>query len=193
MAIEFFELPQGTPSVAPVSVGVGYCTPSDVASLNKPRAAAWNTANNVTTTDVNGYIMMISGQIDAVLVNKGYSTPVNTASFPEVQGLLNGINAQGAAWLVESGSPQVNPDQVRRAKDAYDMSMAALEAAQFTLDIPVNTGRAQVRAPFVTYQPAEHTFDPQLRDSGWGQAGDGISGGLTNLPQYPFFTRGMRF
>ena len=193
MAIEFFELPQGTPSVAPASTGFGYCTGSDVASLNKPQAAAWNTANNVTTTDVNGYIMMIAGQIDAVLVNKGYQVPVNTASSPEVAGLLAGVNAQGAAWLALAASPQVNPDQITRAKVAYDMAMAALEAAQFTLDVPVNNQRAQVRAPYVTFQPPQDTFDPQLSDTGWGYSGDGISSGLTNLPQNPFFSRSARY
>ena len=193
MAIEFSELAQGTPSVLATPTGTGYCSASDVASLNKPRAVAWNTAGNVTTTDVDGYIMMIQGQIDAVLVNKGYSVPVNTASFPEVAGLLAGVNAQGAAWLAEAASPQVNPDQVTRAKLAYDMAMAALEAAQFTLDIPVDNDRAQVRAPYVTYQPQQCTFDPQLHDTGWGYGGDGISPGLTNLPQYPFFSKSQRF
>ena len=206
MAIEFFDLPQGTPSVAPVSSGNAYCNTSDVASMNKPRAAAWNTANNVTTTDVNGYIMMISGQIDAVLVNKGYSVPVNTASFPEVEGLLAGVNAQGAAWLVEAASPQVNPEQVARAKLAYDMAMAALEASKFSLGVPIDVQRAQVRAPYVTFQPTGQYFDPQQAVTGGGAAGDGMGtpdsvgfgiggtgDGSTSNPANPFFVRGMRF
>jgi hypothetical protein len=206
MAIEFYDLPQGTPSVAPVSTGAAYCSASDVASLNKPRSVAWNTANNVTTTDVNGFIMMIAGQIDAVLVNKGYTVPVNTASNPDVEGLLAGLNAQGAAWLVERASPQVNPQQVTEAKLAYDTAMAALEMAKFTPNIPVDVARAQVRAPYVTYTPGGEYFDPQqaitvgMTGDGMGvpdSLGYGISGQgaavSTGNPANPFFVRGMQF
>lgn len=193
MPIEFQDLPQGTPSVVPVQTGTGYCSASTVAALNKPRAAAWGLPGNVTVNDVDDFILMVAGQIDAVLLSKGYSVPVNTASYPETEGLLGWVNAQGAAWMVEEASPQVNPQQVRASKDAFDAAMKALETAKFAMDVPVDAPRAQVRAPYVTYQPPERTFDPQLHDGQWGEAGDGISSGLSNLPQYPFFTRGMRF
>lgn len=198
MPIEFFDLPQGTPSSTPVdgttgTTIVGYCGASDVASLNKPRAVAWNTPQNVTTSDVNGYIIMIAGQIDAVLVNKGYSVPVNTASFPEVEGLLAYVNAQGAAYMVEEASPHVEPGSADRVKAAFDAAMAMLESASFTLNVPVDVQRSEPRGPFITYTPPGRTFDPT---AGGGQfSGDGISrgGGCHGNPADPFFTRGMRF
>lgn len=193
MPVEFFELPQGTPSVTAVvgSPTVGYCTPSDVASLNKARAAAWGTQGQVATTDVDGYILMVAGQIDAVLVNKGYSVPVNTASFPEVEGLLCYVNAQGAAWMVEEASP--NSPNIDRVKTAFDAAMAMLASAKFTLDVPVDEARAEPRGPWVTFTPPDGVFDPQLRHLG-GVAGDGISSGcVTNRRSLPFFSRGMQF
>lgn len=195
MPIYFGELPQGTPSVSPVDasqiVQAGYCSASDVASLNKARAAAWGLNNMPNTTDVNGYIEMVAGQIDAVLLSKGYAVPVNTGSFPEAEGLLAYVNAQGAAYMVEEASP--NSPNIDRVKAAFDAAMVMLESASFVLDVPVEEGRAQVRAPFVTFQPDSRTFDPYERDTEFGFNGDGISAIPGGHRGRPFFSRGMRF
>lgn len=190
MPVEFFELPQSTPSDTPVSTGTGYCTPSDVASLNKSRAGSWGTNNTPSIVDVNGYIMMIAGQIDATLTTRGIETPVNTASWPEAEGLLAGVNAWGAAWMVEEASP--SSPNIDRVKAAYDAAMAMLENAKWSIDVPSDVQRAEVRAPFLTYQPPEGVYDPTL-DAIGGQSGDGISRGGLNGRRLPYFSRGLRF
>lgn len=195
MPVTFQELPVAIPSVSPVAtsqtIQAGYCGPSDVASLNKARAQAWGLENMPTVGDVNGYIMMVAGQIDAVLLSKGYAVPVNTGSYPEVEGLLAYVNAQGAAYMVEEASP--NSPNIDRVKAAYDAAMDMLTAAQFALDVPIEEARAQVRAPFVTFDPPTRTFDPQEHDTEWGFNGDGISGIPGPRKGAPFFARGMRF
>ena len=190
MSITDYTQPQGTPSDVPVSAAVGYCTPSDVASLNKLRSAAWGTSNQVTLADVQGYITMISGQIDAALATRGVEVPVNTASFPEAEGLLAGVNAWGAAWMVEEASP--SSTNIDRVKKAYDAAMAMVDSAQWTIDVPSNVQRAEVRAPFITYQPPQGVFDPTMERVG-GFNGDGISGGGTNSRRLPYFSRSLRF
>lgn len=190
MPVEFFELPQGTPSDTPVSTGVGYCTPSDVASLNKVRSVSWGVNNIPNIADVDGYILMIAGQIDAALTNRGVQVPVNTASFPEAEGLLAGVNAWGAAWMVEEASP--TSENIDRVKKAYDAAMSMLEGAKWTIDVPVDVQRAEVRAPLLTYQPPTGVYDPTLEGIG-GFTGDGISAGGQNSRRLPYFSRGLRF
>lgn len=191
MPVEFFELPSVSgASVTPVSTGTGYCTASDVASLNKIRSAAWGTGGNPNLNDVEGYILMIAGQIDASLIARGVAVPINTASFPEAEGLLAGVNAWGAAWMVEEAS-QVS-ENVDRVKAAYDAALAMLQTAKLIVDTPSDQQRAQVRAPFITYQPPEGVFDP-TREATGGWSGDGISPGGTNSRRLPYFARGMRF
>lgn len=195
--VEFYELPQGTPSVTDVASSttlVGYCTPSDVAALNKPRAAAWGLPNNVTTTDVNTYIVMTAGQIDGLLSKQGYSVPVNTASFPEAEGLLSYVNAQGAAYMVEEASPHTDGGaSLDRTKAAFDAAMKMLADADFAFDLPVNEDRAEPRAPWITLQPTGQVYDPQLQNIG-GFCGDGISSGIgEGNPANPYMSRQMRF
>jgi len=192
VAIQFQDLPQGTPSVTPVSTGTAYCSASDVASLNKPRAQSWGLAGNVTVTDVDGYIVMVAGQIDALLSKQGYSVPVNTASFPEAEGMLAYVNATGANYMVEKASPATGGGQtIDRAKAAFDAAMQMLSSANFAFDIPVNKARAEPRGPWITYQPTGEIYDPQLKNIG-GYPGDGISGYDGN-PADPFFSRQMTF
>lgn len=190
MSIEFFDLPDGTPSTNPVSQSTGYCSASDVASMNKSRAAGWGQGQNPNIDDVNGYIQMIAGQIDATLTTRGVEVPVNSASWPEAEGLLAGINAWGAAWMVEEASP--NSPNIDRVKVAYDAAMAMLENARWTIDVPSDPQLSEVRAPFLTYQPPQGIFDPTLEQLG-GWSGDGISAGGTNSRKLPYFSRSMRF
>jgi hypothetical protein len=184
---EFFELPQGTPSINTIAATlVGYCTASDVASLVKSRVIG--AGNNPTITDVNGYIQMISGQMDAVMLTKGYQVPVNVASYPEVTGFLSWVNAQGAAWMMEVSSP--TSVEVDRLEKAFDNAMAMLTDGKFSMDVPVQQQRAEVRAPFVTYHPTGRYYDPTFSSGD----GDGISrGDAYGSRRDPFFVRNVRF
>lgn len=178
MPIEFFDLPQGTPSVTPVATSTGYCSASDVASLNKARTLG--VGQNPTVTDVNGYIEMTAGEIDAILVGKGYQVPVNTASYPEAEGILGWANATGAWAMMEQASP--NSPNIDRARAAWDAAKKMLADAKFVMNLPMDDTRADPRGPWVTSHPTGRTFDPTAtRDI------------YHNNPADPYFARGMRF
>lgn len=176
-AIEFFEQPQGTPSQTTFTPAYGYCTPSDVASLNKPRAAAIGVGGNPTLTDIQGYIVMTAGEIDAILTSKGYQVPVNSASSPAAGALLNSLNAKGAYALMEEASP--NSPNLDRARQAWEAAMKMLSDANFTLDAAMNLERSEPRGPWVTTQPSGRTYDPMF-------------GGRCNR-QDPYFSRSQRY
>lgn len=194
MPLEFFELPQGAPSVNVVdttSTAVAYCTASDVASLNMARAQGLGVAGQPTLANIQGYIVMVAGAMDAIMLNKGYQVPVSAASFPEVAGFLSWVNAQGAAWMWEVSSPAPNTAEIDRLRQAYDSAVQMLTDGKFAMDIPSEKSRAGVRAPFITYQPTGRYYDPTLP---YGR-GDGISG--ANAPggcrRDPYFTRNIHF
>jgi hypothetical protein len=187
--IELFDLPQGSPSINPISGGQGYCSASTVASLNKARVIG--VGQNPTLADVNNYIIMAAGQIDGVLLNKGYSVPINTASYPEVEGLLAWVNATGAAFMMEDAMP-TNPAAADRAKAAWDAALKMLADAEWVLDVPTETARAEVRAPYISWQPPGTTFDPTYA-GGNMNSGDGMSSSSTTNPRDPYFARGLQF
>jgi hypothetical protein len=188
MSIIDYDLPQGTPSNIPVGSRVSYCGPSDVASLNRSRP--FGVGNNPNINDVQTYIEMVAGQIDATLINKGFQVPVNVASYPEAEGLLSWVNATGAWAMMEEASP--NSPNVDLAQKAFDAAMAMLQDAKLTLDIPSDQARSEVRAPWVTFTPSGEVFDPTLEVIN-GVSGDGISAGGQNSRKLPFFSRSLRF
>lgn len=195
MPIEFFEAPRGTPSTvdanAPSGLAVAYCNASDACSLNKPRGAALGVGQNPTLTDLNGYILMIAGQMDAVMLTKGYQVPVSVASYPEVEGFLSWINAQGAAYLLEVSSPAPQATEVDRLRASFDSAMQMLTDGKFSMDIAVEPQRAGVRAPFITLQPTGETYDPTLA---YGATGDGISSATgRGNPRNPYLSRELKF
>lgn len=189
--VEFYELPQDTPSQTQIEPGVGYCTVTDVQAMNFARSIG--IGSNPGPSQVSQYILMVSGEIDAVCAQKGYVVPVNSASSPVAGRILNGICAKGAWALMESAAP--NSLNIDRAKAAYDEAMKLLSDAKFVLpDAPTNPERMEARAPWITFHPTGDTYDPVLADIG-GLSGDGISGGpgRDNNPANPFFSRQMRF
>lgn len=192
MPLEFIELPQGTPSVNVItSTALGYCTPSDAASLNKARATGMSAPGQPNLTDVQGYIVMIAGQMDAIMLNKGYQVPVSVASYPEVAGFLSWVNAQGAAWMWEVSSPAPNGSEIDRLRDSFDKAVQMLTDGKFAMDIPAEVSRAGVRAPFITYQPSGRYYDPTLPyGRGDGISGPGAPGGSR---RDPYFTRNIHF
>lgn len=172
---------------------MGYCNASDVQSVNRSRILGQG--NNPTASDVTTYINIIAGEIDAILTTRGVQVPVAVGSFPEAAMFLQGVNVKGAVWMTEQAAP-TNPAEVEKTKAAYDAALKLLSDAKFTLNVPSDQARAQVRAPFITFHPTGQTYDPVLAnvDSG-GQAGDGISAAntSTNQPQNPFFSRQQKF
>lgn len=161
---------------------MAYCITSDVLSLNKARVAGQG--NNPTTDDIQTYINMIAAEIDAILINKGYSTPVDPSN-TSAYGLLNVINARGAAAMVERASP--NSPNLDRFELEWEEAKKMLVSAQQILDAPKDVARAEPRGPGVTIPPGVipgRTLEPEYpyrHHSNVGQAA------------LPFFARNMQF
>jgi hypothetical protein len=128
---------------------MGYCTVDDVAALNKARA--FDTGKNPTTDDVQKYIDMVAGDIDAVLVGKGYTVPVDTTTYPEAGKFLNGVNAKGA-WAMSEASSPTSPN-LKMAQAAWTAARQMLVDARQVMDIPLDTGRTSPRGPGLTRPP----------------------------------------
>lgn len=165
---------------------MSYCTASDVASVNKARVMGQG--QNPTASDVTTYINLAAGEIDAILVNKGYSVPVNAASWPEAGAFLQSVNVKGAVAMSETAQP-TNPDARDKAKAAYDAALKMLSDAKFTLNADLDVQRSEPRGPWVTFTPDGRVYDPMFNQDGR----DGISSGQGNNPQDPYFSRGQRF
>lgn len=93
---------------------MGYCTLADVVEQNKGR---WPTgtipassAKQLNVDQVNDYIEQTAAEIDGILRAKGYSLPIATTATSALK-LLELYNAQGAACMVEQGSPTPRPDR----------------------------------------------------------------------------------
>lgn len=127
---------------------MAYCVTSDVLALNTARVAGQG--NNPTVDQIQVYINMVAGEIDAILINKGYAVPVDP-SFVEAISFLNGINAKGALSLMERAAPSsIIRDQ------AYQDWMEAKQTlidAQSIMDVPKDVARAEPRGPGVTVAP----------------------------------------
>jgi hypothetical protein len=159
---------------------MAYCTPSDVASLNKARAIGQG--DNPTLQDLQGYILMSAGEIDAILINKGYSVRVKTASWPEAATLLNGVNARGALALMEEASP--SSTILDRSQAVWEAAKKMLSDAKTVLNADMDVQRSEPRGPWVTFEPTGETFDPMFRSRDWGG---------TNSARNPYFSRQQQF
>lgn len=168
---------------------MAYCTASDVASVKK--SLILGQGANPTASDVTNYCNMVGGEIDAILTTRGIAVPVAVASYPEAASFLQSVNVKGAVWMTLDAIG-TNPTERDRAKMAYDAATKLLSDAKFTIDVPVDQDRAEVRAPWLTLQPTGQTYDPALDVTG-GCSGDGISSGLTNQRSSPYFARNQQF
>jgi hypothetical protein len=160
---------------------MSYCSVQDVAALNVARTLGQG--NNPTTAQVQIYINMVAGEIDAILTNKGYTVPVSPL-YPEAVNFLNGINAKGAWALMEAASP--TSTNLDRAEKAYAEALKMLNDAQTIMDVPKDVARAEPRGPGVTTPPGVQqgeTFDP-VRP--WG-------GHQRRHTSAPLFSRNMEF
>ena len=158
-----------------------YCAPEDVAALNKARVLGQG--NNPTVEDVQVYINMAAAEIDSILVNKGYSVPIDP-SYQPAYNLLNSLNAKGAVAIMERSAPtSVNLD---RWEKEWDAAKKDLIASDQVMDAPKDVQRAEPRGPGVTTAPGV-------------VAGDVINPGLPfrrpwdNQPGTPMFSRTMTF
>lgn len=162
---------------------MGYCTPSDVSALNK--AMVIGVGQNPTFADLQTYIDLSAGEIDAILLEKGWEVPVNTASWPEAGALLRTINARGGQALMEESAPASR--NIDRAQKAWEDAKQMLSSSTFTIDADIEPRRAQVRGPYVTYRPSSRVYRPERHEDGYGD-GDGCGDRAL-----PYFNRGIEF
>lgn len=127
---------------------MGYCTTLDVIALNPSRTPGAGT--NPSTDQIQTYIDLSSSEIDAILVNKGYETPISN-TYSGAYALLRSINAKGAVAFMERGAP-TSPNLDRFEKE-WEQSLEMLRAAQQVMDAPKDVLRAQPRGPGVTSPP----------------------------------------
>lgn len=144
---------------------MAYCIAADVEALNRARKIGQG-SNQPTAADVTVYIELAAGEIDAILINKGYVVPVPQTSVTATQ-LLRGINAKGALVLLEKASPAA--PNIDRTEKEYELQLDKLRSADFSLDATQAVERTRPRGPGLTV-PAS-----------------------TGLESEPFFRRGMEF
>jgi hypothetical protein len=128
---------------------MAYAAVSDVQALNVARVIG--AQGQPTASQVGVYLNMAAGEIDAILVDKGYEVPVNVASYPEAAAYLNAINAKIAWHMMEAAS--ANSPNLDRAHAAASEAKQALVAARAVMDVPKDVLRAEPRGPGVTPTP----------------------------------------
>lgn len=142
-----------------------YALVADVEALNRARKLGVN--NTPTVDDVALFLELRAGEINSILLNKGYSVPVDAALAPESFNLLRSVNAKGAQLSVEESSPtSPNLDRVRKE---WEGGLEKLEDAAFTLDAPIDRERARPRGPGLT-APLPSTLESEpffRRDMTW--------------------------
>jgi hypothetical protein len=126
---------------------------------------------------------MAAAEIDSILVNKGYSVPIDP-SYASAYNLLNSINAKGAVAIMERSAPtSVNLD---RWEKEWEQAKTELVAADQVMDAPKDVQRAEPRGPGVTTAPGVipgHTINPGLP----------FRRPWDDQPGTPMFSRSMQF
>lgn len=141
-----------------------YATPEDVEALN--RARQYGVGKNPTKEDLVMYLEVTAGEINTILLNKGYELPIPAAAANALQ-ILRGINAKGALMQAEKASPSA--PNVDRVEKEYNEQLAMLRDAEFSLDAPQAHERARPRGPGLTVPVS------------------------TSIESAPFFRRGQEF
>lgn len=120
-----------------------YALVADVEALNRARKLGAG-ATMPTADDVALYLELAQGEIDGILVNKGYQLPIpQTATV--ARSLLRDLNAKGALMRLEKASPSA--PNVDRVEKEYDTGLEKLADSSYTLPIPLETERARPRGP----------------------------------------------
>lgn len=134
-----------------------YASLDDVLARNQQRRAF--TATSIPNASaVVGFLRQTAGELDAILVEKGYSLPIPTTAVRAWEYLRN-LNALGAHVLVEAGAPTTRRDVLDAARLMWKDAMKMLASSESVLDIPRDTTRASARGPGVT-TPAPAQADP---------------------------------
>ena len=144
------------PQAAPTDPG--YTSLTQVAARNAARTLTASSVPNIG--QVQQFIMLSAGEINAILVNKGYQVPVNMASSPDAGQLLQSINTAGAYWMMEEAAP--NSPNLDRAAAAWESAKKMLADSAFVLDAPQDQDRTEPRGPWVTFQPSGRHYDPTV-------------------------------
>lgn len=126
-----------------------YCSTDDVQALNRARTIGAN--GQPTVADVQILINMAAGEIDAVLVNKGYAVPVDLDASPAAVAYLNSINARGAVAMMERSAP--SSPNLDRFEREWEQAKTDLVAARSVMDLLKDETRSGPRGPGVTRTP----------------------------------------
>lgn len=125
---------------------MAYATVGDVQALNTARTIG--VGQNPSASQVGIYLDLAAGDIDAVLLMKGYGAPANTASSPVAAEYLRSLNARGALALMEEAAPM--PHNLQQAQQAWQSSLQALEKMKQVLDLAKDEAIAGPRGPGLT-------------------------------------------
>ena len=153
-----------------------YCSVIDVQGRNAARPVTPTSVPNIA--QVQGFIGDVSAEINAILINKGYSIPIVSASNPDAFALLHSMNVSGAHALTEKAAP--NSPNLKAAEAAWEAAQKMLNSASFTLNAPMDQERSEPRGPWITTQPTGRTYDP-------------LVGARRGAPRDPFFSRQQKW
>lgn len=161
---------------------MAYATASDVAARNK--ALVLGVGQNPTVSDVTGFIDQVATELDAILLNKGYTVPVDPAN-TEAYSFMGALNILGALVLTGEAAP-TTPPALDRWRQDWERAKERLEQAKTVLDAPQDTQRIEARGPWLTSHPTGQTYDP-LDDIVFGVQS------ACNNPANPYFSRQQQF
>lgn len=145
---------------------MAYCAIADVRALNPQRT--YSATSKPSTTQVEGHIDDIAGQIDTVLKGRGLTTPVTTpAAFVTY---LEQVNAYGAAALAEMGMfPEAGgvgaTPQGDRLWKLYSQAMKYLQSG----DLPSAIQSGDPASFFTEHPITEPTEDYDWRKPKFGK------------------------
>jgi hypothetical protein len=119
-----------------------YATVKDVAAANPARAYTPSSVPN--TLEVSEFLERTAGEIDGLLLARGYSLPVATTATGALRLLRQG-NVLGAAALVEQAAPSGAHGRRHQAWQLWQQWKNALASGSMELDAAKDPDRSQVR------------------------------------------------
>jgi hypothetical protein len=138
-----------------------YASMEDVLARNRQRTFTATSVPNAS--DVQGFLRQTAGELDTLLVQKGYSLPIPTTAVRAWEYLRN-LNALGAHLLVEQSAPTTRRDQLEATRLMWKDAKKMLADAESVLDIPRAISRSGARGPGVTPAPVQAATSYFTRD-----------------------------